>query len=61
MAEYEPEDSRVVTRKPSQTPGEPPRTGPREQSTRAPAADEHQSPSKAASAEPRGAAEVGDD
>jgi hypothetical protein len=34
MAEYEPNDSRVVTQNPSATPGEPPRTGPREGETR---------------------------
>ena len=35
MAEYEPDDSRVITQNPSTTPGEPPRTGPREGETRA--------------------------
>lgn len=35
MAEYEPNDSRIVTQNPSGTPGEPPRTGPREGEARA--------------------------
>lgn len=35
MGEYEPKDSREVTQKPGHTPGEPPRTGPREQQARA--------------------------
>ncbi|HEX7711363.1 MAG TPA: hypothetical protein VF418_10550 [Sphingomonadaceae bacterium] len=35
MAEYEPNDSRIVTQNPSATPGEPERTGPREGATRA--------------------------
>ena len=34
MGEYEPEDSRDVTLNPSTTPGEPPRTGPREGESR---------------------------
>ena len=35
MGEYEPDDSRIVTQSPHQTPGEPPRTGPREGEARA--------------------------
>ena len=35
MGEYEPEDSRNVTQTDSRAPGEPPRTGPREDATRA--------------------------
>ena len=34
MGEYEPNDSRDVTQKPSHVPGEPPRTGPREDAAR---------------------------
>ena len=34
MGEYEPEDSRVVTQSDHQAPGEPPRTGPREDAAR---------------------------
>ena len=34
MGEYEPDDSRNVTQSDHQAPGEPPRTGPREGSTR---------------------------
>ena len=34
MGEYEPDDSRVVTNNPSETPLEPERTGPREGETR---------------------------
>jgi hypothetical protein len=36
MGEYEPEDSRDVTRSTHTAPGEPPRTGPREGETRQP-------------------------
>ena len=35
MGEYEPEDSRHVTQSTHQAPGEPPRTGPREDEARA--------------------------
>jgi hypothetical protein len=35
MGEYEPDDSRVVTLVPNEAPGEPPRTGPREDEARA--------------------------
>ena len=35
MGEYEPDDSRIVTQVPSEAPGEPPRTGPREERARA--------------------------
>ena len=35
MGEYEPDDSRTVTQSPHQVPGEPPRTGPREDEARA--------------------------
>jgi hypothetical protein len=34
MGEYEPDDSRTVTQSPHQAPGEPPRTGPREDEAR---------------------------
>jgi len=34
MGEYEPDDSRDVTLVPSEAPGEPPRTGPREDEAR---------------------------
>lgn len=34
MGEYEPEDSRLVTQSDHQAPGEPPRTGPREDAAR---------------------------
>ena len=34
MGEYEPEDSRHVTQSPHRAPGEPPRTGPREDEAR---------------------------
>ena len=34
MGEYEPEDSRVVTQSTHTAPGEPPRTGPREDAAR---------------------------
>ena len=34
MGEYEPHDSRNVTLKQQRAPGEPPRTGPREEETR---------------------------
>jgi hypothetical protein len=34
MGEYEPEDSRTVTQSPHRAPGEPPRTGPREDEAR---------------------------
>lgn len=34
MGEYEPRDSRKVTRKQNRAPGEPPRTGPREDEAR---------------------------
>ena len=36
MGEYEPRDSRNVTLKQQRAPGEPPRTGPREEETREP-------------------------
>ena len=47
MGEYEPDDSRDVTLSPHRAPGEPPRTGPREDEARASArpkepAKEHQ-------------------
>jgi hypothetical protein len=35
MGEYEPDDSRTVTQSPHRAPGEPPRTGPREDQARA--------------------------
>jgi hypothetical protein len=35
MGEYEPDDSRIVTQVPAEAPGEPPRTGPREDQARA--------------------------
>jgi hypothetical protein len=35
MGEYEPRDSRNVTQKQNRAPGEPPRTGPREDQARA--------------------------
>jgi hypothetical protein len=35
MGEYEPDDSRTVTQSPHQAPGEPERTGPREDEARA--------------------------
>lgn len=35
MGEYEPEDSRTVTQSTHRAPGEPPRTGPREDEARA--------------------------
>lgn len=35
MGEYEPHDSRHVTQSPHRAPGEPPRTGPREDEARA--------------------------
>lgn len=35
MGEYEPDDSRVVTNVAAEAPGEPPRTGPREDEARA--------------------------
>ena len=34
MAEYEPDDSRIITNRPSRLPIEPKRTGPREEETR---------------------------
>ncbi len=34
MSQLEPDDSRIITGKPSKTPGEPARTGPREGETR---------------------------
>ena len=34
MGEYEPDDSRTVTHSPHRAPGEPPRTGPREDEAR---------------------------
>ena len=34
MGEYEPDDSRVVTNVAAEAPGEPPRTGPRENEAR---------------------------
>ena len=37
MGEYEPDDSRDITQKPSDVPIEPERTGPRERETRKPA------------------------
>ena len=40
MGEYEPDDSRDVTLSPHQAPGEPPRTGPREDEARAMAKDD---------------------
>lgn len=40
MGEYEPDDSRTVTRSPHRAPGEPPRTGPREDEARAKARPE---------------------
>lgn len=40
MGEYEPRDSRNVTLKQERAPGEPPRTGPREQETRQPSSQE---------------------
>ena len=39
MGEYEPDDSRTVTQSPHRAPGEPPRTGPREDEARAQAKD----------------------
>ena len=35
MGEYEPDDSRIVTNVAAEAPGEPPRTGPREDQARA--------------------------
>ena len=35
MGEYEPDDSRIVTQVAAEAPGEPPRTGPREDRARA--------------------------
>ena len=35
MGEYEPDDSRIVTNVAAEAPGEPPRTGPREDEARA--------------------------
>jgi hypothetical protein len=43
MGEYEPDDSRTVTQSPHQAPGEPPRTGPRDDEARA-AAQGHKPP-----------------
>ena len=43
MGEYEPDDSRIVTNVAAEAPGEPPRTGPREEEARATARPkEHQ-------------------
>ncbi len=42
MGEYEPDDSRTVTQSPHRAPGEPPRTGPREDEARANAEDDSQ-------------------
>jgi len=39
MGEYEPDDSRDITLKPGNVPGEPPRTGPREDEARRKAKD----------------------
>ena len=44
MGEYEPDDSRKVTLNPGDTPGEPPRTGPREGEARARAEDKDKKP-----------------
>jgi hypothetical protein len=46
MGEYEPDDSRDVTLSDHQAPGEPPRTGPREDEARAEAQAEQQSAKK---------------
>jgi hypothetical protein len=35
MGEYEPDDSRIITQVAAEAPGEPPRTGPREDQARA--------------------------
>ncbi len=52
MGEYEPDDSRKVTLNPGDTPGEPPRTGPREDEARARAEDaEHKDRKPAATNE----------
>jgi hypothetical protein len=42
MGEYEPDDSRDVTQSTHQAPGEPPRTGPREDEARARAQEEQE-------------------
>lgn len=42
MGEYEPDDSRTVTQSTHQAPGEPPRTGPREDEARAEAKPKEQ-------------------
>ncbi|MXO75648.1 hypothetical protein GRI40_10510 [Altererythrobacter aerius] len=46
MAEYEPDDSRDVTHSKATAPGEPPRTGPREDAARADARDERTVPAR---------------
>ena len=52
MGEYEPDDSRDVTQSPHQAPGEPPRTGPREDEATAMAKDKPQEQQGVADAEP---------
>jgi len=55
MGEYEPDDSRTVTQSPHRAPGEPPRTGPREDEARARAQGQEQPKEQqgVADAEPR--------
>lgn len=54
MGQYEPNDSRDITSNRSTTPGEPGRTGPREEETRKPKAqDEHHDKQRSAH-EPKG-------
>jgi hypothetical protein len=46
MGQYEPNDSREVTLKPSNVPGEPERTGPREGQTREPRSRKGETPQR---------------
>lgn len=52
MGEYEPDDSRIVTNVAAEAPGEPPRTGPREDEARARAAAGAQPQEKQGVADP---------
>ena len=54
MGQYEPDDSRNVTLKPSATPGEPERTGPREEETHKPKAETDHQAEQRNSHEPKG-------
>ena len=52
MGEYEPDDSRTVTQSTHQAPGEPPRTGPREDEARAEARPKEKPKEKQGVADP---------